>query len=119
MGVLNEKRCNTYKLDIPITKLVDVDDVEYNKINESNRTLTNDDNNDKTYQIKIINIAERCNGWNSSKDPNQCIIRFERVPESEGGRSRSSKKRPTAHRRRSSKARKARKVRKTRTTRRR
>jgi hypothetical protein len=107
------KHFGTYKLDIPITELVDVD---YNKINESNRTLTNEDNN-KTYQIEIINIAKRCKDWNSSRDAGECKIIFKGVPESSAGRSRSSKKRPSARRlrRRSSK----RKARKSRTTRRR
>jgi hypothetical protein len=108
------KRVNTYKLDIPITKLVDVDDVDYNKINESNRTLTNVDNDKKTYQIKIINIPERCKDWISWRDADECKISFEGVPESEGGRSRSSKKRPSARRRRSSNAHKSRKTRTTR-----
>ena len=107
------ERFNTYKLDIPITKLVDVDDVDYYKINESNRTLTNKDNH-KTYQIKIINIAERCKDWKSWRDADECKIIFEGVPESEGGRSRSSKKRPSARRRRSSNAHKSRKTRTTR-----
>lgn len=104
-----------YKLDTPITELVEVD---RNKINESNHTLSDTFSN-KKYEIKITSIADKCKGWKSSRDSNKCIIEFEGVRESQGGRSRSSKKRPTARRRRSSKARNARKSRKSRTTRRR
>jgi hypothetical protein len=105
---LTYKLVNNKDIDIPITELVDVD---YNKINESNPTLTNEDDG-RTYKIKIKSINTVCKDWKSSSGA-ECTIIFEGVPKSSGGR-RRSKKRPSARRRRSSKARKARKSRTTR-----
>jgi hypothetical protein len=100
---LTYKLVNNKDIDIPITKLVDVD---YNKINESNPTLTNEDDG-RTYKIKIKSIDTVCKDWKSWSGA-ECKIIFEGVPESSAGRSRSSKKRPSARRRRSSKSRKTR-----------
>lgn len=95
--------------------LLTVDDL-YEKSNKYHTLVNVDDGNE--YKIKVTGFDIGCNSKDKNDRYGGCEVHFEDF-ESEGGRRRSSKKHPTAHRRRSSKARKSRRSRKARATRRR
>ena len=103
-----------YKLKDGNFPLLTVDDLYENS--KKYHTLVSLDGSNE-YKIKVTGFDVGCNSNDYNQKYGGCKVDFE-DPESNGGRGRPSKKRPTTPRRRSSKARKSRKSRKARTTRR-